>query len=136
MPVRTKRVYDPPSPSDGTRILVMRLYPRGVRRDSLDEWRKELGTALPLIKAWKAGRIGWPEFTRRFKAQMTADPAAQASLAELARRARKERLTLLCGCEDEAHCHRTLLKALIERPGWEPHAAFTLPSSPDDPYTR
>jgi uncharacterized protein YeaO (DUF488 family) len=116
MPVRTKRIYDPPSPSDGTRVLVMRLYPRGVRRTTFHEWRKELGTAPPLIKAWKARRIGWPEFARRFKAQMAGDPAARASLKELARRARKERITLLCGCEDEAHCHRTLLKALIERP--------------------
>jgi uncharacterized protein YeaO (DUF488 family) len=117
MPVRTKRVYDPASEDDGTRILVMRLYPRGIRRQSFHEWRKELGTALPLIKAWKAGRISWPELARRFKAQMAGDPVAQASLRELARRARTERLTLLCGCEDEAQCHRTLLKAMIERPG-------------------
>lgn len=115
MPIRTRRVYDPPSPEDGTRILVMRLYPRGIRREAFHEWRKELGTALPLIKAWKAGRIPWPELARRFKAQMAADPAAQRSLDELARRARTERLTLLCGCEDEEHCHRTLLKAMIER---------------------
>lgn len=115
MPVRTKRIYDPPSPEDGTRILVMRLYPRGIRRGSFQEWRKELGTALPLIKAWKAGRITWPELAKKFKAQMAGDPLAQASLKELGRRARTEKLTLLCGCEDEAHCHRTLLKDIIER---------------------
>ncbi len=114
MPVLTKRIYHPRSPDDGTRILVMRLYPRGIRRAAFHEWRKELGTALPLIKAWKAGRIGWPELARRFKAQMAGDPIAQESLKELARRSRTERLTLLCGCEDEAHCHRTLLKAMIE----------------------
>lgn|SRR5574341_144585 len=115
MPVLTKRIYDPPSPRDGTRILVMRLYPRGIRRELVDQWRKELGTALPLIKAWKAGRITWPQLAKKFKAQMAADPAAQASLKELRRRARTERLTLLCGCEDEKHCHRTLLKVMIER---------------------
>lgn len=115
MPVHTKRIYDPPSRDDGTRILVMRLYPRGIRREAIHEWRKELGTALPLIRAWKAGRITWPELGRKFKAQMAGDPEAQASLKELAARARTETLTLLCGCEDEAHCHRTLLKAMIER---------------------
>jgi uncharacterized protein YeaO (DUF488 family) len=94
----------------------MRLYPRGIRRESFHEWRKELGTALPLIKAWKAGRITWRELARRFKTQMAGDPVAQASLKELATRARTERLTLLCGCEDEMHCHRTLLKAMIQRP--------------------
>ena len=114
--LRTKRVYDPPSPEDGTRILVMRLYPRGIRRELIHEWRKELGTALPLIKAWKAGRITWPALARRFKAQLVADPVAQASLKELAKRARTERMTLLCGCEDEKHCHRSLLKAMIQRP--------------------
>jgi len=113
MPVRTKRVYDPAEPGDGTRILVMRIYPRGVRRNSFDEWRKELGTAPELIKAWKAGTITWAELSKRFKAQMK-DHQAQASLQELARRARTERLTLLCGCGDEKHCHRSLLKAMIE----------------------
>src|SRR5919197_3173823 len=110
--VYTRRVYDPPSADDGTRILVMRFYPRGVRRTTFHEWRKELGTAPALLKAWKAGRIGWREFARRFRAQMLRDPAARVSLQELARRARTERLTLLCACEDEAHCHRTLLKTL------------------------
>lgn len=113
--MRTKRVYDPPSADDGTRILVMRFYPRGVPRTAFHEWRKELGTAPDLLKSWKAGRITWREFARRFKAQVRRDPAARASLEELARRARTERLTLLCGCEDEAHCHRTLLKALLAR---------------------
>lgn len=115
MPVRTKRVYDPPAPEDGTRILVMRLYPRGIRRDGFHEWRKELGTAPDLIKAFKAGRMAWPELARRFKVQMAADPAAQASLKELTRRARTERLTLLCSCGEEARCHRGLLKQMIQR---------------------
>jgi uncharacterized protein YeaO (DUF488 family) len=115
MPVFTKRVYDPIAPTDGTRILVMRWYPRGVRRAHVDEWRKELGTAPDLIRAWKAGRIPWREFSRRYRAQLAADPAAQAALAELARRARRERLTLLCACEDERRCHRSILKRLIER---------------------
>lgn len=114
MPVRTKRIYDPAEPADGTRILVMRIYPRGVRRDSFDEWRKELGTAPELIKAWKAQKITWAELSQRFKAQMQADRQAQATLEDLARRARTEQLTLLCGCGDERHCHRSLLKAMIE----------------------
>jgi uncharacterized protein YeaO (DUF488 family) len=114
MPVRTKRIYDPAEPHDGTRILVMRIYPRGIRRDSFHEWRKELGTAPELIKAWKARKITWAELSRRFKVQMKGDEQAQASLKELARRARAEQLTLLCGCGDERHCHRSLLKAMIE----------------------
>ena len=115
MPVKTKRVYDPPSPEDGVRVLVMRFYPRGVKQGQFHEWRKELGTAPELIKAWKSGRIPWDEFARRYEAQIANDPKAQASLNELAQRAKRETLTLLCSCEDETHCHRTLLKAMIER---------------------
>jgi uncharacterized protein YeaO (DUF488 family) len=115
MPVKTKRVYEPPSPGDGTRILVMRFYPRGVKRDQFHEWHKELGTAPELIKAWKAGRITWDEFARRYEAQILADAQASATLNELAQRAKRETLTLLCSCQDEDHCHRTLLKAMIER---------------------
>jgi uncharacterized protein YeaO (DUF488 family) len=93
----------------------MRFYPRGVKREAFHEWRKELGTEPDLIRAWKSGAIAWDEFARRYEAQISADPKAQASLNELAQRARKETLTLLCACDDEAHCHRTLLKAMIER---------------------
>lgn len=115
MPVQTKRVYEPPSPKDGTRILVMRLYPRGVKREAFHAWYKQLGTAPELIKAWKGKRLRWEEFARRYEAQIEADPEAQALVEELARRARHETITLLCTCEDEAHCHRSLLKEMIER---------------------
>lgn len=114
MPVKMKWVYEPPSPDDGVRMLVMRFYPRGVKRHSFHEWRKELGTAPELIKAWKSGRIGWDEFASRYEEQINADPKAQATLKELAQRAKDETITLLCSCEDEAHCHRTLLKEMIE----------------------
>ncbi|MGQ9728729.1 MAG: DUF488 family protein, N3 subclade [Candidatus Fervidibacter sp.] len=62
MPVKTKRVYDPPSPYDGTRILVMHFYPRGVRRDAFHEWRKESGADPSLIRVWKSHAISWDEF--------------------------------------------------------------------------
>ncbi|MDR5694653.1 MAG: DUF488 family protein [Armatimonadota bacterium] len=115
MPVQTKRVYDAASPEDGTRILVMRLYPRGVKREAFHAWYKELGTAPELIKAWKGKRLRWEEFARRYEAQIEADPQAQARVEELARRARSETITLLCTCEDEEYCHRSVLKRIIER---------------------
>jgi len=57
-----KTVYDKPESSDGKRILVMRLWPRGVARDKVDVWLKELGTEKELIKRWKSGKISWKEF--------------------------------------------------------------------------
>ena len=48
---RTKRVYEPREPTDGTRLLVMRLWPRGIKKNHVDAWFKELGAEVPLIKA-------------------------------------------------------------------------------------
>ena len=93
----------------------MWFYPRGVKREAFHEWSKELGTDPELIRGWKSGAISWDEFARRYEAQISANPKAKASLDEMAQRARKETLTLLCACDDETHCHRTLLKAMIER---------------------
>lgn len=112
MNVKTKRVYNPTAPSDGTRVLVMRLWPRGVKKNRLDAWLKELGAEVPLIKAWKASKIVWPEFRRRYLAGLKK-PAAKSQLRELRALARKGRVTLLCSCPDEARCHRGLLKRLL-----------------------
>ncbi len=108
--VKTKRVYEPKAPGDGTRILVMRLWPRGIKKNRVDAWFKELGAEITLIRAWKAGRITRPEFRRRYLAGLKR-PEAKAQLREL--RARKGRVTLLCSCPDESRCHRGLLKRLL-----------------------
>jgi uncharacterized protein YeaO (DUF488 family) len=108
----SKTVYDAGSPDDGTRILVMRLWPRGVRKDAVDEWFKELGTSLPLIREWKGGRIQWAEFKMRFLAEMES-PGKKVLIASLAERSRNETITLLCSCRDNGRCHRSILKELI-----------------------
>ncbi len=113
MSVRTKRVYDPKSPGDGMRVLVMRLWPRGIKKSHVNRWLKELGAELPLIKAWKTGKLtSWPEFRRRYLAGLKK-PSAQAQLKELKALAKKGRVTLLCACRDESHCHRGILKRLL-----------------------
>ena len=112
MPVKTKNIYDPVESADGYRVLVMRFWPRGVSKDKIDNWEKELGTEPDLIKKWKSGSINWSEFSkqyRRFAAQH------KDKIAELAQRAKRETLTLLCSCRDEEHCHRTILKQLISK---------------------
>jgi len=113
MSVRTKRVYDPKARGDGTRVLVMRLWPRGIKKGHVDIWLKELGAELPLIRAWKAGRLtSWPQFRRRYLAGLKK-PAARTQLQELRALARKNRVTLLCACPDKSRCHRSLLKPLV-----------------------
>lgn len=129
MPIRTKRINDPAASSDGTRILITRYRPRGVRRgaESWAAWDKRLAPSTALLDAYlgKARSphgvtkdlppITWSEFRKRFRAEMR-EPQAQAALDELRRRAGDgETMTLLCYCEDRDHCHRTLVHELLER---------------------
>jgi uncharacterized protein YeaO (DUF488 family) len=107
-----KTVYDPPSREDGKRILVMRIWPRGVAKSKVDEWLKDLGTEKDLIKQWKEQKISWADFK---KAYLKSLKGKTDVLKELAKESKKETLTLLCSCKDEEHCHRYLLKQEIEK---------------------
>ena len=110
--IRTGRIYDPPSPNDGERLLVARYWPRGVKKEVVDRWEKELGPSVELLRAYRDGRIAWEEFARRYRAEMRAKPEF---LAELAHRGQNATVTLLCYEEDESRCHRALLKELVEK---------------------
>ncbi len=113
MKVALKRVYDPKEPDDGLRVLVMRLWPRGIRKDRIDLWLKELGADRALLADWKAGRVTWPERKRRYLRGLD-EPAAAAQLDQLRGLATREPVTLLCACKDERECHRSLLKDVLE----------------------
>lgn len=111
----TRRVYDAPSPADGLRVLVMRLWPRGVSKSRVDLWLKDLGADRALLRDWKAGCVTWPVRRRRYLAGLER-PEAQAALATLRRLARRQRVTILCACPDESRCHRGLLRTLVAGP--------------------
>jgi len=120
--VRTKRWNDPAAPDDGTRILVCRYRPRGVRKadETWDEWQKELAPSRELHAAYygKHGPpIGWAAYRRRYLAEMKSQKGAIAALAERVRAG--EAITLLCSsaCVDPTHCHRTLLARLVSASG-------------------
>jgi uncharacterized protein YeaO (DUF488 family) len=107
--VRTKRIAEAAAADDGTRVLVMRLWPRGVKKTAADHWLKGLGTPLDLIRQWKAGTISWDTLEKAYLGHLrTAE--ARADLARLTALARQGRVTLLCTCPDEARCHRGILK--------------------------
>ena len=110
MDVRTKRIYDPVASDDGERVLIMRLWPRGIRKERVSVWLKELGPVPELLRAYLDERISWKQYVPRYLAGL-ARAEAQAALAEVRRRAEGGCVTLLCGCPDEARCHRSLLKA-------------------------
>ena len=110
--LRTKRVYDKPERADGTRVLVMRLWPRGIKKSAVGLWLKDLGAEVANLRAFKAGRIGWPEMRRRYLAGLKREPAASA-LRRLRAMAKRGRVTALCSCADEKRCHRSLLRAAL-----------------------
>jgi uncharacterized protein YeaO (DUF488 family) len=107
VPIRTRRINDAPLPDDGYRVLVTRYRPRGVKREdeTWDAWWPNLGPSVALHAAayGKSGAppIAWVEYRSRYLA---------------ARVAAGDVVTLLCSsaCIDEARCHRTLLRDLIE----------------------
>jgi uncharacterized protein YeaO (DUF488 family) len=108
----TRRIYDPPSAEDGQRVLIMRLWPRGIRKERVGVWLKELGPVPALLRDFLDGRITWAQYVPRYLAGLER-PEAQAAVAEVRRRAREGRVTLLCGCADEQRCHRSLLRAYL-----------------------
>jgi len=112
--VNTKCLYDPPEQSGGDRILVTRYWPRGISRDRLAiiDWMRNLAPSKELLHDWKKQTITWQEYTLRYHQEMREQ---QAAIKELADRAKRGTITLLCfEREDEPCCHRHLLKELIE----------------------
>jgi uncharacterized protein YeaO (DUF488 family) len=112
----TKCVYDPRSPGDGLRLLVMRFWPRGVARTAVDLWFRELGTTPALIQQWKNGAVRWTEFRRAYQRGLQ-DPAARQAITEIRKLLSEKPVTLLCSCPDDARCHRSILRqAVLQQP--------------------
>lgn len=110
--VRLKRAYDPPARADGTRVLVDRLWPRGVRKAEagLDGWVKELAPSVELRKWFGHDPARWREFERRYAAEL-AHHAEQ--LEQLRALARKGPLTLVFGARDEEHNDAVVLRKIL-----------------------
>src|SRR3990167_9139298 len=113
MIIKTKRIYEPKSKDDGLRVLVTRYWPRGIRKDSIDLWVRQLGPSEKLIKVWKSGKITWGEFKRRYLGEYKCT-AKQRFLQDLKDSIKGKDATLLCVCEDENRCHRGILKGLLK----------------------
>ncbi|MGW4778203.1 DUF488 domain-containing protein [Streptomyces filamentosus] len=109
--VRVRRVYDPPSPDDGIRVLVDRLWPRGLATADarIDEWPKDL-TPSTELRRWFHGPDGaYEEFRRRYGTELAA-PAAVTTLDRLRALAAHHTLTLLTATKDPATSHTAVLR--------------------------
>lgn len=99
--VRARRIYDDPLPDDGARVLVDRLWPRGMRKTEarLDEWCKDIAPSTPLRRWYGHDPESYVEFARRYRAELT-QPEGAAALRHLCELAQQRRLTLLTATKD------------------------------------
>ncbi|HXJ85270.1 MAG TPA: DUF488 family protein [Candidatus Binatia bacterium] len=116
MTVAMKRVYEPASRSDGIRVLVDRLWPRGLRKEqaAIDEWLRDLAPSNEL-RRWYHARPGeWEAFRNKYLKELE-QPESQAALRRLYELAQaKKRLTLLFASKMETHNNASVLKELLE----------------------
>lgn len=114
--IAIKRAYDPPSRADGTRILVDRLWPRGVRKQDaqVDKWMRELGPSNELRQFFGHDPARWQEFHKRYLAELKR-PELASLLAELVAIARSKTLTLVYSAKDQQHNQAVVLKELLDR---------------------
>jgi len=99
--VRVRRVYDEPSPEDGARVLVDRIWPRGLAKERarLDEWAKAVAPSTELRRWYGHDPSKFDQFRRRYQAEL-AEPERQAALRHLRELARSGRLTLVTATRD------------------------------------
>ncbi len=126
--LRTKSVYSPIEPrKDGLRILATRLRGRGLPTNRYDAWMANLGPSEQLLRQVQSGKITWADFSRRYRAELfeggsidtrnrtIKNHGQKFTLRLLQALAKRGPVTLMCHCaENEAYCHRHLLKEILE----------------------
>jgi uncharacterized protein YeaO (DUF488 family) len=110
--VAIKRVYEPPAETDGQRVLVDRLWPRGIAKEKagLSLWLKEIAPSTELRKWFDHDPAKWAEFQKRFRAELDGNGEAVAELRNLVA---KGKVTLLYSAHDEEHNNAVVLAAYL-----------------------
>ncbi len=113
--IKIKRVYEPPSPDDGYRVLIDRLWPRGLAREAarLDAWARELAVSDELRRWFSHDPARWEEFRTRYRAALLA-PENRPLLDALAQRARSGTVTILYGAREERYNNAQVLREVLE----------------------
>jgi len=114
--MRIKRIYDAPDKKDGRRILVDRLWPRGVAKEKakVDLWLKEIAPSDELRKWFAHDPTKWEEFKKRYAKELEAK---QDLVKEVEQTTKKETVTLLYSAKDTEHNNAVALKAFLEKSG-------------------
>jgi uncharacterized protein YeaO (DUF488 family) len=116
MPIRLKRAYDPPAEGDGTRVLVDRLWPRGLSRERarIDLWLRDIAPSDALRRRFHGKPDDWESFCKAYARELE-EPAAKAAVAELDGLARRGVVTLLYASRDERRNNAVALEAWLDR---------------------
>lgn len=114
MPIRTKRIYEPPSPDDGYRVLIDHIWPRGISREraAIDDWARELAPSDELRRWYGHDPARFEEFARRYRRELGAQ---RERLSDLRRRARSGTVTLLFAARDAEHSNAAVLADVVRR---------------------
>ena len=110
--LRLKRAYEPAAPTDGYRILVDRLWPRGLSKAqaAIDEWKKDIAPSAELRRWFGHNPERWPEFRRRYKRELRLQDQLVSAIATLASR---RRVTLVYSARDQLHNDAVVLAAVV-----------------------
>lgn len=111
--IRIKRIYEEPAASDGLRVLVDGIWPRGVSKEkaAIDLWAKEIAPSAGLRQWYGHDPRRWPEFRRRYRAELAGRAEQLRALRDLSRR---RRLTLLFSARDADHNQAVVVKEVLE----------------------
>ena len=111
--IRLKRAYEPPAMEDGERILVERLWPRGVSKERADieRWMKEIAPSTELRRWFAHDPAKWEEFRERYRAELAEKPEL---ITELREKAKRGTITLVYAARDEAHNSAVVLQEYLK----------------------
>ncbi|MCL2002047.1 DUF488 family protein [Candidatus Saccharibacteria bacterium] len=111
--IQLKRIYEPYAPSDGYRVLVDRLWPRGVAKDEakIDFWAKDIAPTTELREDFHSGHEDWPHFEHDYHGELAKNPA----FADFVQQIEHEKtVTLLFAAKDTEHTHAKIILAALE----------------------
>ncbi|SDD23630.1 DUF488 domain-containing protein [Niabella drilacis] len=112
--ITIKRVYEAPAENDGFRVLVDRLWPRGIRKAdvAIDEWQKELAPSTELRKWFNHDPEKWTGFQKKYEAELRDNPALDSFLKSLGKH---KKITLLYAAKDEQHNQAVVLQEVLRK---------------------
>ncbi|MCC3162980.1 MULTISPECIES: DUF488 domain-containing protein [Lactiplantibacillus] len=115
MQLKLERIYTKPVDTDGYRLLVDRLWPRGISKVNaqLDDWVKEIGPSTELRKWFNHDPEKYPEFVKKYRAELDANPITPDFIRQVAEQLAKQPVILLFGAKDEAHNQAVVLQEYL-----------------------